>query len=62
MEWEESTQAVEALGVRRVIIRTGLVLTEEGGILPMMLLPFRLFVGGPIGQRAAGHPLDSYPG
>ena len=50
IDWENSTQAVEALGVRRVIIRTGLVLSEEGGILPMMLLPFRLFVGGPLGS------------
>ena len=54
--WEESTQAVEAMGMRRVIIRTGLVLTEEGGILPMMLLPFRLFVGGPIGSGRQGIP------
>lgn len=50
VDWENSTSAVEALGVRRVIIRTGLVLTKEGGILPMMLLPIRLFVGGPLGS------------
>ncbi len=56
VDWENSTQAVEALGVRRVVIRTGLVLTEEGGILPMMLLPFRLFVGGPIGSGRQGIP------
>lgn len=56
VEWEDSTQAIEAIGVRRVVIRTGLVLTEEGGILPMMLLPFRLFVGGPIGSGQQGIP------
>jgi uncharacterized protein (TIGR01777 family) len=54
VDWEDSTQAVEALGVRRIIIRTGLVMTEEGGILPMMLLPFRLFVGGPLGSGQQG--------
>ena len=56
VEWENSSQAVEATGVRRIVIRTGLVLTEEGGILPMMLLPFRLFVGGPIGSGRQGIP------
>lgn len=48
--WEESTQAIEALGVRRVIIRTGLVLAKDGGILPLMLLPVKLFVGGALGS------------
>ena len=47
--WENSTAEVESMGVRRVIIHTGLVLAAKGGILPMMLLPFRLFAGGPIG-------------
>lgn len=56
VDWENSTQAVEAMGVRRVIVRTGLVLTAKGGILPMMLLPFRLFVGGPIGSGRQGIP------
>ncbi len=47
--WEASTAEVEKMGVRRAVIRTGLVLAPAGGILPMMLLPFRLFVGGPLG-------------
>jgi hypothetical protein len=55
-EWEDSTLQVEEIGVRRVVVRTGLVLTEEGGILPMMLLPFRFFVGGPIGNGRQGIP------
>ena len=49
-KWERSTASLETLGVRRVVIRTGLVLSTSGGILPMMLLPIRLFVGGPIGS------------
>ncbi len=46
--WEGSTRPVEELGVRRVILRSGLVMSTAGGILPIMLLPFRLFVGGPL--------------
>lgn len=49
-DWEQSTQAVEALGVRRVVIRTGVVLSMEGGALPITVLPFRLFAGGPLGS------------
>ena len=50
LDWEASTQAVENMGVRRVIIRTGLVLTAKGGVLPRLMLPFRLFLGGPLGS------------
>jgi uncharacterized protein (TIGR01777 family) len=48
--WEPSTEAVERLGVRRVIVRSGVVLDAREGALPRLLLPFRLFVGGPIGS------------
>jgi len=54
--WEASTQPVEAMGVRRAIIRTGIVLSTRGGALPRMLLPFRLFVGGPLGSGRQGFP------
>jgi len=50
VEWEASTAAVEAMGVRRAIIRTGIVLSKNGGALPRMMLPFRLFVGGRLGS------------
>lgn len=49
-QWEEASAAVEALGVRRVVMRTGVVLARDGGALPKMLLPFRLFAGGPVGN------------
>lgn len=45
-EWEPSTAAVEAMGVRRVIVRTGVVLGKGGGALEKMLPAFRFFVGG----------------
>jgi uncharacterized protein (TIGR01777 family) len=51
LEWETSTIDVEKFSVRRVIIRTaGVVLTTQGGSLPFMMLPFKFFVGGPIGN------------
>jgi len=50
VDWETSTAAVEELGVRRCIIRSGLVLSTGGGALPRLLLPYRFFVGGPLGN------------
>jgi uncharacterized protein (TIGR01777 family) len=50
VEWEASTAPVEALGVRRAVVRSGLVLSAAGGVFPLMALPFRLFVGGRLGS------------
>jgi uncharacterized protein len=50
LAWEKATQDVEDLGVRRVIVRTGLVLDRRQGVLPQMALPVRLGFGGPIGS------------
>ena len=47
--WEASTAEVEALGVRRVVLRTGVVLDPHGGALAKMLPLFRLGLGGPLG-------------
>ena len=49
-EWEASTADVEAHGVRRAIIRTGIVLDPNEGALMRLLLPYRLFAGGPFGS------------
>ena len=46
--WEASTQEAEAMGVRRVVIRTSVVL-DRGGALAKMLPPYRFFLGGPMG-------------
>jgi uncharacterized protein (TIGR01777 family) len=48
--WERSTAEVETLGVRRVVLRTGIVLAREGGALPALLRPFRLGAGGALGN------------
>lgn len=49
-QWEDSTKAVESMGVRRAVIRSGVVLSMDGGAFPRMLLPYKLMVGGPIGN------------
>ena len=49
-DWEAAGAAVAAAGVRRVIARTGVVLAAAEGALPKMLLPFKLFAGGPVGS------------
>lgn len=52
--WEASTRIVDSLGVRRVIIRTSLVLSARQGVLPLMALPVRLGAGGPLGTGKQG--------
>ncbi|HEY0289995.1 MAG TPA: TIGR01777 family oxidoreductase [Pseudomonas sp.] len=48
--WEETAVRAEALGIRVVLVRTGLVLANEGGFLQRLLPPFKLGMGGPIGN------------
>ena len=47
-DWEAEARKAEALGVRVVTPRTGVVLSKEGGALKKMLPPFKLGVGGPV--------------
>jgi uncharacterized protein (TIGR01777 family) len=47
---EAEAVRAEELGVRAVLLRTGVVLAREGGALKQMLPPFKAFVGGPIGS------------
>ncbi len=55
-QWEASTAAVEQIGIRRPVIRTGVVLSTESGALPRMALPFKMFAGGPLGNGKQQFP------
>jgi uncharacterized protein (TIGR01777 family) len=47
-KWEAIAQIAESDKTRVCIIRTGIVLAENGGALQKMLLPFKFGLGGPI--------------
>ena len=48
--WEQSVEAVAAVGLRTVLLRTGVVLTLDGGALPRLVQPIRLGAGSPLGS------------
>lgn len=50
VSWEKAALEAQALGVRVVLARFGIVLDRGGGALVEMAKPFRLFAGGPIGS------------
>ncbi len=49
-QWETASQAAEDAGIRTIHIRTGIVLSPDGGVLQKMLLPFRMGFGGVVGN------------
>ena len=49
-QWEAATQPAAAAGIRTAQMRLGVVMSAEGGALQKMLLPFRLGMGGRLGD------------
>jgi uncharacterized protein (TIGR01777 family) len=49
-EWESEARRAEDSGVRTVLLRTGIVLSKDGGALGTMLTPFKFGLGGVIGD------------
>ncbi|HEV2195489.1 MAG TPA: TIGR01777 family oxidoreductase [Candidatus Acidoferrum sp.] len=49
-EWEVEALKAEALGIRVVLARFGIILAQHGGALAKMLLPFKLGAGGRLGS------------
>jgi uncharacterized protein (TIGR01777 family) len=48
-EWESEALRAEALGIRVVRVRFGVILSKDGGAIPQMMRPFQFGVGGRIG-------------
>jgi uncharacterized protein len=48
--WENQAKIAESLGLRVATLRFGIVLEKDGGALAKMMLPFKIFAGGPPGS------------
>lgn len=48
--WESESNVLNSLGVRRVVLRIGVVLSNKGGALMKMVTPFKFFIGGKLGS------------
>jgi hypothetical protein len=55
-KWEEAAHAAGSFGVRVVTPRLGVVLAGHGSALQQMILPFKLFAGGPLGSGRQWFP------
>src|SRR5262249_9606583 len=55
-EWERESAPAAQAGIRTVLLRTGVVLSRDGGALGKMLTPFKLGVAGKIGSGRQWFP------
>lgn len=56
VQWENATKSLDDLGVRRIIIRSAVVLDKKGSLLDLMSLPIKLFFGGKLGSGKQAFP------
>lgn len=50
VQWEHAADAMQSLNIRVVKIRTGIVLSEKGGVLREIMTPVKFFLGAPLGS------------
>jgi hypothetical protein len=55
-DWENESKKIYRIGIRRVNIRTGIVLDKNEGALGRMITPYKFFVGGPLGSGKQWFP------
>lgn len=49
-EWEKASEGIELLGIKRIILRIGLVLSHDSLIISKFKVPFKFFIGGHLGD------------
>ncbi|MEW6508708.1 MAG: TIGR01777 family oxidoreductase [Bacteroidota bacterium] len=55
-DWENEAKKVEEACIRKVSVRLGIVLDKNEGALKRMILPYKLFIGGPLGSGKQWFP------
>lgn len=50
VQWEHAADAMQSLNIRVVKVRTGIVLSEKGGVLKEIMAPVKFFIGAPLGS------------
>lgn len=50
VKWESRFKKIELEDTRKIILRTGVVLSNKGGMLPRISKPFKMFIGGVVGS------------
>jgi uncharacterized protein (TIGR01777 family) len=56
VDWENASRRVEEYGVRWIAVRSAVVLANRGGLMPLMAMSVRLFVGGRLGSGRQAVP------